>query len=78
MYMKLNRFIVSQNLVNSNGILVKECHLYLMDGFHSGIFLLPRNVDFSPDNQKLREFTRDYGELIGILPVSSTKNRKKD
>jgi len=77
MHMKINKIWIFQNCANHNGIIRNEYHFFAPNRSYLGWLLQPNNIPFSPDNQQLKDITHAYAEMLGIIPVSSSKNTKR-
>lgn len=77
MYMMLKGFWLGQEYVNCNGVIRNQCHLLTPDkSIYFGNLLLPINFPFGPNNPPLNNLMEDYGQLIGTIPVRSTRNSR--
>lgn len=75
MYTQIGKLWLVQNYVNDNGIIRNECRIYSPDrSLCLGIFLIPNNMPFTPDNPQLRNLVLFYGQMIGFYPVKPMKN----
>lgn len=73
MYMQIGKLWLVQNYVNDNGIIRNECRIYSSDrSLCLGIFLIPNNIPFTPDNPQLKNLVLFYGQMIGFYPVRLT------